>query len=194
VKIPAIATFVTLCVTFTSPLAWTGGRQGQEFDGFFWESLTPKERLVFTAGYVQGIGQMNEGIRLEMDALIELRRRSTDPKSADQFSEKDRRKYDFLAEYAKENRRHYEEHSHYFNIPHIQLVRGVDEIYKHNKNMTIRIKDAFALVRAQIQGTDEKELERRKVFMRMSEEEQLRYIRRKFDLSKEKANPRLGDR
>lgn len=188
-KKSALATFVTLCITFTSLEAWAAGQQSQEFDGFFWDSLTSKERLVFTAGYVQGISQMNEEIRHQMDVLVELRRLSTDPKSADRFSEKDRRKYNFLAEYAEETRRHYEKHDHYFGIPYIQLVRGVDAIYKENKNMTIRIKDAFALVRAEIEGTDGKELERRKVFMRMSDEEQLRHIRQEFDLSKEKANP-----
>lgn len=135
-------------------------------NGYFWEKLTPNEKLTYVLGYTEGIGELNAEIRHQMSILVLL------------YDKEKTQKYKYLAEYGKEMSDYYEENYHYFNIPYRQFVEGIDAIYKEYKNKTITLVDAFELVKAEIKGLDKNELERRMSFMRLTKEEQDRIIQK----------------
>lgn len=168
-----------LCFLLLSPTK-TIANDGKP-DGYLWEKLTPNEKFVYVFAYVEGISEMNLEWRHQMDVLRALY----------ELEKNEENKY--LAEYGKETKAFYEKHYHYFGIPYRQLIEGINDIYKDYKNKSIRLKDAFSLVRAELNGTDEKELERRKVYMRKSKEEQNRIIKNLMeDMDLSKTMPEKG--
>ncbi len=136
----------------------------RRLDGYFWEILSPKEKFVYVLAYVEGISEMNLEWRHQMDVLMAL------------YDLEKNEKNKHLAEYAKQEKAFYEKSHHFFGIRYRQLVEGTDQIYKDYKNKSIELRDAFSLVRADLDGTDKKELERRMIYMRKSKEERERII------------------
>lgn len=135
-----------------------------KLNGYFWENLSPTEKLVFVIAYTKGIDELNIEIRHQMDVLILLH----DMKKTE--------KNKYLAEYGKETKAYYEKNYHYFNIPYRQLVEGIDAIYQDYKNKTITLVDAFSLVKADISGVNKNEFQRRINFMRLPKDEKERII------------------
>lgn len=153
------------CLVIASNITWAGENK---IDGYFWKTLTPKEKNVYVAAYIEGISQLNLEIRHQMDVLIGLH----------DMEKTEENKY--LAAYGKETKGYYEENYNYFDIPYRQLVEGLDKIYADFKNKTIRLNDALFLVKSMLKGVNEETLEKSIIFMRKSEEEQKRIINKDF--------------
>ncbi len=135
-------------------------------NGYFWEKLNPSAKLAYVIGYAEGMGGLNLEIRHQMNVIAELY----------DLEKTEENKY--LSKYGKEMRAYFEENYQYFNIPYQQLVEGINALYKEYTNKTITLVDAIDLVKAEIKGVAKSDLERRKKFMRLTEEEQNRILQK----------------
>lgn len=159
--------FITfLCFVVTSNIICA---EENKIDGYFWEKFTPREKYTFIVGYVEGISFLNLEIRHQMDVLVALY----------DMEKTEGNKY--LSKYGKETKDYYENNYQYFGIPYRQLIDGLDKIYSDFKNKSIKINDALFLVKSMLEGTNEQEIERRMIFLRKSEEEQQRILKKEYD-------------
>jgi hypothetical protein len=135
-------------------------------NGYFWEKLNPSAKLAYVIWYVEGIGELNLEIRHQMNVITLL------------YDEEKTEENKYLSKYGKEMGSYFEEHYQYFNIPYRQLVEGIDALYKEYINKTITLVDAIDLVKAEIKGVEKNQIEKRKKFMRLNEEEQGRIMQK----------------
>jgi hypothetical protein len=128
-------------------------------------------------GYVSGFNKMNRHNRDMMDLAIGL------------YAYEKNEKNKHIADYAKGMRKFYEENMHYYGIPLIQLLEGIDTLYSDYKNKPIKIADAFHVVKLEIVGEDSIKIEEVKKNMRKSEERQIEEYIENMKKMKEK-NPK----
>lgn len=155
-----------LCFILTGHAIVKG--EDRAINGYYWATLNPKEKLIYVMAYVQGVSLLNEEIRNQMGMLEELYDMDNSEKNM------------YLAEYGKETSRYYEDNYHYYGILYQQLADGIDDIYKDYTNKTISVDDAFHLVKQRLNGRDEQGIEKSMVFMRKSDQEQGRVIRKEM--------------
>lgn len=138
------------CIMF---LLISGMSYAEVQNGYLWQQFSHDQKMIYVMGYVEGIGYLNLEIRHQMDVLTELNDKETE---SDQS----------LFEYAHDMKDYYIKNYHYFNIPYQQIVEGLDKVYSDFENKTIKINNAFWLVKFMLEGRSEDEIHKSMIYIR----------------------------
>ena len=93
-------------------------------DGYFWEKLTNSEKQIYVIAFVTACNQMNETIRMYLELDIGMYT----------LEKNERNKH--ISEHAKEMNKIYVNDLHYFEIPLIQLLEGIETLYNDLSKQT----------------------------------------------------------
>lgn len=115
-------------------------------DGYWWESLKVLERLVFVAGYTQATSRWSAFLKGSIFVNVS-------PSEGQALSKYTK----WLAD-----------HMDFGRVSVRQVTDGVDRFYADFRNKGIDIDDAMDIVRQQLQGVSDAEIEKQILKMRIS--------------------------